>query len=96
MSPLILEDLSSDFIVTATGFLCRFADVKVSLPIHHHSADYLVSGPLGWMNCDLKSFLTVFQSNHNERRVVMKGLCNETPFTIGNVSASGGARNRDR
>ena len=36
----------------------------------------------GWMICDFTSFSTVFQSYQDDGRMIMKGLCNGTPFTV--------------
>ena len=48
----------------------------------------------GWMTCDFTSFSTVFQSYQDDGRVIMKGLCNRTPFTVETFSASSGDRTR--
>ena len=41
--------------------LCRVAAVK-RLPVHHHSADYILSGPLG----SLGSFLVILNISSSE------------------------------
>ena len=47
MCSLLPEDLHSDLILSSLQLvLCRVAAVK-HLPVHHHSADYIFSGPLG-------------------------------------------------
>ena len=47
VSSLLPEDLHSELILTSLQLvLCRVAAVK-RLPVHHHSADYTFSGPLG-------------------------------------------------
>ena len=44
----------------------------------------------GWMICDLTSFSTVFQSYQNDGRLIMKGWCNGTPFTVEKISPRAG------
>ena len=34
------------------------------------------------MTCDLTSYSTVFQSYQDNERLIMKGLCNGTLFTV--------------
>ena len=34
----------------------------------------------GWMTCDFTSFLTAFQSYQDDVWMIMKAVCNETPF----------------
>ena len=48
----------------------------------------------GWRTwtCDFTSHSTVFQSYQDRGRVIMKGVCNETMFTIEKISASCGTR----
>ena len=36
----------------------------------------------GWMNCNFSSFLTVFQSYQDDGQMIMKALCNGTPFMV--------------
>ena len=36
----------------------------------------------GWMTCDFTSFSTVFQSYRNDERLIMKAVCNGTPFMV--------------
>ena len=51
----------------------------------------------GWIdNLDSTSFSTVFQSYQDDRRIIMKGCVQGTPFMIEKISASGGDRTRDR
>ena len=50
----------------------------------------------GWLACDFTSFSTVFQSYQDDRRMIMKGFCIGTPFTIKKILASGGAGTHDR
>ena len=38
------------------------------------------------MNCDFTSFLTVFQSYQDDVRIIMKGLCNGTPYMVEKIS----------
>ena len=46
MCSLLPEDLHSELILASLQLvLCRVAAVK-RLPVHHHSADYIFSGPL--------------------------------------------------
>ena len=35
----------------------------------------------GSMTCDFTSFSTVFQSYEDDGQMIMKGLCNGSPFT---------------
>ena len=44
----------------------------------------------GWMICNFPSFSTVFQSYRDDWRMIMKGLCNGTPFTIEKISPRAG------
>ena len=47
MCSFLPEDLHSDLILSSLQLvLCRVEAVK-RLPVHHHSADYIFSGPLG-------------------------------------------------
>ena len=48
------------------------------------------------MACDFTSFSTVFQSYQDDGRMIMKGLCNGTLFTIEKMLAIGGARTHNR
>ena len=43
-----------------------------------------------WMTCDFTSFSTVFQSNQDDRQMMMKGLCNETSLTFEKISPRAG------
>ena len=42
------------------------------------------------MNCDFSFFSTVFQSYKDNEKLIMKGLCNGTPFTIEKISSLAG------
>ena len=42
------------------------------------------------MSCDFTSFSKVFQSYQGDGRMILKGLCNGTPFTVTNVSHRAG------
>ena len=44
----------------------------------------------GWMTCNFTSFYTVFQSYHDDERLIMKCLCNGTPFTVKKISPPAG------
>ena len=44
----------------------------------------------GWMTCYFTSFSTVFQSYQDDVRIIIKGLCNGVPFTVGKVSPRAG------
>ena len=47
MCSLLPEDFHSELILSSLQLvLCHVAAVK-RLPVHHHSADYIFSGPLG-------------------------------------------------
>ena len=35
-----------------------------------------------WMTCDFMSFSAVFQTYQDDGRLIMKGLCNGTPFRV--------------
>ena len=39
------------------------------------------------MTCDFTSFLTVFWSYQDDIWMIMKGLCNGTPFTVPKISS---------
>ena len=43
-----------------------------------------------WMTCDFTSFSIVFQSFKDDGRMIMKGLCNGTPFTVEKISPPAG------
>ena len=43
-----------------------------------------------WITCNFTSFSTVFQSNHDDERVLRKVVCNETPFTVEKISSRAG------
>ena len=38
------------------------------------------------MTCDFTSFSTVFQSYQDDVRMIMKAVCNGTPFMVENIS----------
>ena len=42
------------------------------------------------MTCDFSSFSTVFQSYQDDGRLIMKGLCNGSPFTVEKISPPAG------
>ena len=42
------------------------------------------------MTCDFTSFLTVFQSYQDDVWMIMKAVCNGTPFTVEKVSPPAG------
>ena len=47
LCPLLPEDLHSELVLSSLQLvLCRAAAV-IRLPVHHHSTDYIFSGPLG-------------------------------------------------
>ena len=62
------------------NLLCVYVLQGFMTSLVHHRTD-------GWITCDFTSFSTVFQSHQDK-----KAMCNETTFTIGKISASGGAR----
>ena len=39
-----------------------------------------------WLICDFMSFSTIFQSYKDDGRMIMKGLCHGTTFTVENMS----------
>ena len=49
----------------------------------------------GWMD-DLQFYVlsTIFQSYHDDGRMIRKAVCNEPPFSVGKILTSSGARNR--
>ena len=49
----------------------------------------------GWMSCEFTSFSTVVQSYHEDGLVMVKGLCNKTPFPIEKRLISSETRIRD-
>ena len=42
------------------------------------------------MTCDFMSFSTVFQSYQDEEWMIMKGVCNRTPFPVEKISPRAG------
>ena len=44
----------------------------------------------GWMNCDFTSFSIVFQTYQDDGRLIMKAVCNGTPFTVEKISPRAG------
>ena len=40
----------------------------------------------GWMTCDCTSFLTVVQSYQDDVWMIMKAVCNGTPYTVEKIS----------
>ena len=44
----------------------------------------------GWMICDFTSFSAVFQSYHDDGRMIMKGYVQWTPFTVEKISPRAG------
>ena len=44
----------------------------------------------GWMICDFTSFSAVFQSYHDDGRMIMKGCVQWTPFTVEKISPRAG------
>ena len=42
------------------------------------------------MTCEFKSLSTVFQSNEDDEKLIMKAMCNITPFTVENISSRAG------
>ena len=51
--------------------------------LHYMSID-------GWITFDFTSFSTVFPSYQDDGSVIMKGLCNGTPFTVEKISPRAG------
>ena len=45
----------------------------------------------GWMTNDFTSCSTVFKSYQDDGRLIMKGLCNGTPFVVKKISSRGGS-----
>ena len=43
----------------------------------------------GWMTSDLTSFSTVFQSYQDDGWIMMKAVCNRTPFTVESLPRAG-------
>ena len=43
----------------------------------------------GWMTCDT-SFLTVFESYQDDVLMIMKAVCNGTPFTVEKIAPRAG------
>ena len=40
----------------------------------------------GRITCDLRVFQQYFSHNQNDERLIMKVLCNRTPFTVERIS----------
>ena len=84
MSTLHPEDLNSELILSSLQLvLFRPAAIK-RLPSHHHSADYLFSGPFGIISLILSEF---------ENRVPLKPFffCCFLFFFLGGGGGGGGA-----
>ena len=47
------------------------------------------------VNCGFTSFLTVFQSCQDDGRVIIKAVCNGSPFTAAKISTCSGSRIRE-
>ena len=81
---------------------------SLSLPAHSFPFSYLSDFEFrqshflrylpmeGWMTCNSSSFLTVFQSYQDDVRVIMKGYAQWSLVSCWKISASSGARTRDR
>ena len=55
---------------------CSFTSVKYSMD--------------GWMTCDFYVFSTVFQSNQDDERLIMKGCVQWSSFTVEKISPRAG------